>query len=781
LKDPKAKSSINWLNMDVDIDKVLAIAQQLKTLKELNCQLIQDNKGLSEELQRFKHNCHCDANAGQLSASNRAESKQALEPLITETHPSRQDSDNQQPLAQAIVSASGDLSSQPSNNNNNNNNNNNTNDAAMKEDEHKGILFDLNISAIPIEEPQAASFQTQPLLLDISHSSLNANQPHNTAEDLFSELERQQQSHNNNLYADENSNANKAQKFSERKRRADFSPSATLEQEKKARLDTIQAMDVAIEESSVLRLSADSSYQRDNFSAAASEYEKALSIIQNLTQSINFHFKQLNADQNNETQLPKQAKALADLYANVLSGLVRSLCKLKRFAECDEFLKELFSVAPAWYKTYSLAATVNFYEKNFTGAEKHYRKALSFDLTPSERSKISSRLEVTMQRIAHQQEKQHQGQKQGQFHIHSDSDMPAMNSPARQGQMQRAAGPFHPVSPLPKSTQRAPLRPINSPTPLSSGKTGGHKDYSLIESYLPRITKAGIKDLLGGDHFVSALKLYEEKAIYKVRAELRDNKICVLHAKCWRQSEKKRHKLLLHHDDSEMFESSVEISGNRISSYQCSCEEEILQHTLPARQGSETDAQQLDQEAQHQEMKRKMAPKVTKEGNIVPGYSACEHAGLILLWLLKKQEEYPAVSNQTENQPNINSNMRGNAAEKKSALFISASRVQSTDELRREQELFRHFDGMTVGKLQQLLELNQQKKSGLKAQLVQRCVESAIYGCPSRCEKCGGKLSYAGGVYRCNGIFDEFYHRATYCDFVAETVVKKVWTENSAL
>jgi len=119
------------------------------------------------------------------------------------------------------------------------------------------------------------------------------------------------------------------------------------------------------------------------------------------------------------------------------------------------------------------------------------------------------------------------------------------------------------------------------------------------------------------------------------------------------------------------------------------------------------------------------------------------------------------------------------ATGKKDALV---KQLEPVIERRKVEEAYAALSG---DKLKAMLELNAQKKSGTKDELIERCVDGKLYGALPRCLDCGGgilRVSYPSkyghggkGRYSCPGYYeDEGYIR---CGFSATDVERAEWQE----
>eukprot|EP00483_Globobulimina_turgida_P005537 UN05547 len=84
----------------------------------------------------------------------------------------------------------------------------------------------------------------------------------------------------------------------------------------------------------------------------------------------------------------------------------------------------------------------------------------------------------------------------------------------------------------------------------------------------------------------------------------------------------------------------------------------------------------------------------------------------------------------------------------------------------------------SVSELGTMCEINGQKKSGKKYEIIERVADGIINGAIPRCPMCCNKfLSYNKntGYYKCNGRFDVTLKKRVPCDFYSNDVQRKPW------
>jgi len=104
---------------------------------------------------------------------------------------------------------------------------------------------------------------------------------------------------------------------------------------------------------------------------------------------------------------------------------------------------------------------------------------------------------------------------------------------------------------------------------------------------------------------------------------------------------------------------------------------------------------------------------------------------------------------------------------------------------RRMADLRIRLNGKTVSELQTMLEINKQKKTGRKAELIERCIDGILNGAIPRCPKCAAqgrgnrsylKYSAETGCYSCGGVYDKTAQRKIECDFSSKDVRRTPWS-----
>ena len=111
--------------------------------------------------------------------------------------------------------------------------------------------------------------------------------------------------------------------------------------------------------------------------------------------------------------------------------------------------------------------------------------------------------------------------------------------------------------------------------------------------------------------------------------------------------------------------------------------------------------------------------------------------------------------------------------------------VEALEPVFLRQEVEKGYASLSGDKLKVMLELNGQKKSGNKDELVERCVDGKLYGALPRCPECGSgilrvaylsKYGHAGqGRFSCPGYFDD--DAFVRCGYSATQVERAPWQE----
>lgn len=87
------------------------------------------------------------------------------------------------------------------------------------------------------------------------------------------------------------------------------------------------------------------------------------------------------------------------------------------------------------------------------------------------------------------------------------------------------------------------------------------------------------------------------------------------------------------------------------------------------------------------------------------------------------------------------------------------------------------LEEVRVADLKDMLRYNDQKTSGAKPELVNRCLDAIINGALPKCPRCRvGHLVYLGsGRYGCAGSFDQQQKRVRDCSFESTDIERIPW------
>jgi len=252
----------------------------------------------------------------------------------------------------------------------------------------------------------------------------------------------------------------------------------------------------------------------------------------------------------------------------------------------------------------------------------------------------------------------------------------------------------------------------------------------------PVVTSEGIKDLVGDDTFSIAVVLIKDHGINQIRTEQpTQSRGPRLLGRCFL---KKPSRGRSRSNKNDMCQVNVQFSGNRVSHYSCTC----------AGYCGNQDAS-------------------SPENSYV---RPCKHVGGVLLVLKKKQEEDSAHFAQYSMQCPITE-----------AMYVSPLRKLTSSQLDLVKGETYRLSQLPTKLLQSMLTLNNQKKTGTKEELVNRCVDGILRGALPRCPLCQiGHLWYAGGKYRCNGSYDRTQGGKLPCSFEANNVQRGSWISEAA-
>merc|ERR1712129_324382 len=146
----------------------------------------------------------------------------------------------------------------------------------------------------------------------------------------------------------------------------------------------------------------------------------------------------------------------------------------------------------------------------------------------------------------------------------------------------------------------------------------------------------------------------------------------------------------------------------------------------------------------------------------------------------KEYDKYELrLNNQVNNQELAKKQRKGNQKRKHLAELSppSPAKRQKTESPQTKNDCLNKLGGKTVYELQALLEMNGMKKSGKKADLLERVVDGMMNGQTPKCPKCNSFLKHNTytGYYDCRGAFNVNMKRHIPCDFYSNDVKRKPW------
>jgi len=319
------------------------------------------------------------------------------------------------------------------------------------------------------------------------------------------------------------------------------------------------------------------------------------------------------------------------------------------------------------------------------------------------------------------------------------------STPARlAGRFDRADGrqPLGEVT----NTTAAAASAATPATPASQPAKPHSSDKWLLQ--LPLITKDGIRDLLGRETFAVAGELHENKRFMQFMAD----KGGIVRGRT-REVEKKRTRLV---------EQMCRFEGDRCVEYRCQC----------------MAGQEKDDKGEFVQKPPQEKVRVDGSAEEVWRYAACEHIGAMLLTLQTKQQAllYPTTDKENAGAT-LTPSKRAALASSHPNLYVTPAHHLSTADEQRDRTLAARYEAMKSDELKAALKANDSKTSAnVKAELVARCVEEELWGVPDKCSVCKhGNMYYAGGVWRCRGMFDHVKKQYVRCDHVAKDWPTRPW------
>jgi len=80
----------------------------------------------------------------------------------------------------------------------------------------------------------------------------------------------------------------------------------------------------------------------------------------------------------------------------------------------------------------------------------------------------------------------------------------------------------------------------------------------------------------------------------------------------------------------------------------------------------------------------------------------------------------------------------------------------------------------SIATLKDLLKMNDQSTSGVKAELLEKVADGVLFGALPRCPKCsGGRLKVMGNMYTCPGFMEDDAFQD--CDFTSMDIKRTPW------
>ena len=284
-------------------------------------------------------------------------------------------------------------------------------------------------------------------------------------------------------------------------------------------------------------------------------------------------------------------------------------------------------------------------------------------------------------------------------------------------------------------------------TPAPQPAKSQNNDKLLLQ--LPLITKEGIRDLLGSETFAVAGELHENKQFLQFLVD----KGGVVRGRTREVAAKK----------SRVLESMCRFEADRCVEYSCHC----MLGQEPNKAGEQV--QKPPQER----------VRVNGSAEEVWRYAPCAHIGAMLLTLQGRQQAALQPTADKENDAlSMTPSKRLALASSHPTMYVSPAHRLSPAEEQRDRSLAERYSAMKSEQLKAALKANDSKSSGLKVELVARCVEEELRGVPEKCSVCGwGNRYQAGGVWRCRGTYDMDRRQYVRCDHIALDWPTRPWKQ----
>ena len=513
------------------------------------------------------------------------------------------------------------------------------------------------------------------------------------------------------------------------------------------------------------------------------DYHEALSLYQSAEQ-------RLSALLHANPDRPFVPPLVLPELATVLASRAAIHIKLGALDAARADVDRLRSIRAQWWKTLALEARVLVGERRLEEAISVYERAMQCDMSDEERSKMRRKKEDVERKWRHSAQRTPKDRHSPHHHIEgADSPMsfpleplltiplppspraPPSTPPSTAGTRCDAEAPFdiHLSPPQAESAADHPLRPtppappLPAPLPLPatqqlhlSPSKVPSQDYSL----LPRITVEGVRDLLGSELFHRAESALS--AVYKIKVSREEGEdgmavqgdggeaVLVL-AKCKPLRERPRKRRRADVDaapfqlqeeasrSAELLDVALRFRGNRVLDWSCTCSAGHAQSSKLEQKATEGRTSTSTQPAGvNGDAARPAWEDEDERDHVDASFVPCRHVGAVLLLLRNKQSVATPSSTPTA----------------QSSLYLHPSHVLSASVLSSLPAVYERYAELKVDRLRHVLQLNGERLTGVKEELIERCVEGEVRGVLGKCARCGGSLYYANGKVHCKGVFD---------------------------
>ena len=482
--------------------------------------------------------------------------------------------------------------------------------------------------------------------------------------------------------------------------------------------------------------------------------------------------------------------------ALLLASRAVLLVKLSRWSDAAADVGRLLLLRPRWWKSFSLRARVLSGEQRLEQALAAYEQALQCEMTEAERQNTRDKMDklekrIRLRRGAEQQRRpalrDDREEQPTALHMPPFPALPAglqsgpsvaaprplSPPPASLASAFPLLAPLSPPARMESLPQRLQLSPPSSPPVSSSAPLRSSQDYSV----LPRITLEGVRDLLGVELFHWAEESVDNVYQLKLKREQDEDgsDAVVVRARCWKEQRWRKRRRLEDGGAAQqagderrpLLELMIGFQGNRTSCWSCSCYAAV-EEVMTQQQQPEQDTQ--DDDDDDGGFAPSTPPAAAADAVVPSPYGVidhslipCRHIGATLLLIRRKQTTHASA-----------------ASASAPTLFVHPSRVLSPAAVAAMPVLCTQYGQMKMEALRQLLSLNGQSGSGVKDELVERCVEGRLRGVLGKCDRCGGSLFYAAGRVHCKGRFDVNTRQRTVCGrhWPDEALQRRQWREH---